>query len=95
MLTVSHDCDAVRYTAAVPLDIFVSLELDTILLMVNAYLQDFGQDLGDALSIWLQSRDPAVLQKEAEKHGGKVSVVLDGKKRWLQASRHFRMDDHK
>ena len=65
--------------------------------MVNACLQDFGQDVGDALHIWLQSRDPAALQTESESHGGKVSVVLDGQKRLLQAGRHFRshMDDHK
>lgn len=63
--------------------------------MVNAGLQDFGQDIGDALNIWLQSREPAALQKEAEKRGGKVSVVLDSQKRLLQAGRHFRMDDHK
>lgn len=60
--------------------------------MVNDCLQDFGQDVGEALNIWLQSRDPAALRKEAQSHGGGVSVLLDGQKRSLQAGRHFRTD---
>ena len=56
-------------------------------------LQDFGQDVGEGLNIWLQSRDPAALKVEAERHGGKVSVVLDGQKRLLQAGRHVHLGD--
>ncbi|KAL3138515.1 hypothetical protein ABBQ32_006299 [Trebouxia sp. C0010 RCD-2024] len=73
----------------------VILTQPTFKLDTDALCQDFGQDIGDALNIWLQSREPAALQKEAEKRGGKVSVVLDSQKRLLQAGRHFRMDDHK
>ena len=52
-------------------------------------MQDHGQDVGQGLHTWLQSRDLAGLQKEAKAQGGKVSVVLDGQKRTLQAGRHF------
>lgn len=58
-------------------------------------LQDFGQDVGEGLKIWLQSRDPAALQKEAERQGGKVSVLLDGQRRVLQAGRHVLLADQK
>ena len=56
-------------------------------------LQDHGQDVGQNLHIWLQSRDLAGLQKEADMHNGKVSVVLDGHKRALQSGRHFHLPD--
>lgn len=56
-------------------------------------LQDYGEDVGEGLNIWLQSRDSAALRKEAESGGGKVSVVLDGQKRLLQSGRHFHLGD--
>lgn len=57
-------------------------------------LQDFdGQ--ADGVTIWLQSRDAAALQQEAEKGGGRVTVKLDGKTCTLVADKHFRFPDQK
>ncbi len=56
---------------------------------VSVYWQEWGQDQGESLDVWLQSRDTAGLQQEVDKMGGKLSVVLDGKTYTLEAGKHF------
>ncbi|DBA71115.1 hypothetical protein WJX79_007299 [Trebouxia sp. C0005] len=55
----------------------------------DALCQEWGQDQGESLDVWLQSRDTAGLQQEVDKMGGKLSVVLDGKTYILEAGKHF------
>ena len=57
-------------------------------------VQDFdGQ--ADAVTIWLQSRDAAALQQEAEKGGGKVTVKIDGTTCTVVADKHFQFPSQK
>lgn len=57
-------------------------------------LQDFdGQ--AEGLTVWLQSRDAAKLQQEAEKGGGCVSVNIDGQMHTVVAGKHFQLPDQK
>ncbi len=56
---------------------------------VSVYWQEWGQDQGESLDVWLQSRDAAGLQQEVDKMGGKLSVVLDGMTYTLEAGKHF------
>ncbi len=51
--------------------------------------QEWGQDEGESLDVWLQSRDTAGLQQEVDKMGGKLSVLLDRKTHTLEAGKHF------
>ena len=39
--------------------------------------------------MWLQSRDLATLQQEAEKQSGKLSIVLNGQKCTVESGKHF------
>lgn len=54
--------------------------------------QDFdGQ--AEGLTVWLQSRDAAGLQQEAQKGSGKVSVSLDGQRYTVVAGKHFQLPE--
>lgn len=46
-------------------------------------------DRADGLRVWLASRDPALLQAEANESG--VAVTVDGVKTSLQVNEHFFM----
>ncbi len=56
---------------------------------VSVCWQEWGQEQGEGLDVWLQSRDTAGLQQAVDKMGGKLSVVLDGKTYTLEAGKHF------
>lgn len=56
--------------------------------------QDFNAQAED-LTVWLQSRDAAGLQQEAQKGGGKVSVCLDGQTYTVVAGKHFQLPEQK
>ena len=43
--------------------------------------------------MWLQSRDPALLQQEVDKKSGKLSVMLDGQHCTVQSGKHFHLTD--